>query len=209
MVIVVQAAHGNLHAVISGTNTGKSPIHRLVLASIAFILLVEYSVSMIIDNEFERAFKRTANSFFNIVDVFEDFKESGAEPFYYGHAMTVGPEEKPAAKYYIKPGRLPASGVRIPMMNVVVDEEQTKMAAEMPGAEKTHVKLSTKQDDVSASRGNKKYRRAPIQHKIDENNSAKGSKNGTLKPAFRRAEDQKMQGRVAGAKRPPVPKFSW
>ena len=60
------------------------------------------------DDEFNRTFKKMSSSFFDIDDIFEEFKENGSNssPFYYGYTMTVGPDGKPVVKEYgnVKPG---------------------------------------------------------------------------------------------------------
>ena len=47
-------------------------------------------------------------TFFNIDDVFEEFKgnDSVSGPYFYGYTMTVGPDGKPVVKEYgnVKPG---------------------------------------------------------------------------------------------------------
>ena len=54
----------------------------------------------IFNDEFDRIFKRMSGSFFDIDDIFEEFKENGSDlgPFYYGYTMTVGPNGKPVVK---------------------------------------------------------------------------------------------------------------
>ena len=54
----------------------------------------------IFDEEFNRIFKKMSNSFFNIDDIFEEFKTKGSSqgPYYYGYTMTVGPDGKPIVK---------------------------------------------------------------------------------------------------------------
>ena len=44
------------------------------------------------DDEFNRIFKRMSSSFFNIDDLFEEFKTEGnpSGPYYYGYSMTIG-----------------------------------------------------------------------------------------------------------------------
>lgn len=157
------------------------------------------------DDEFERIFKRMSNSFFNIGDVFEDFKENhaGSGPFYYGYTMTVGPDGKPVVKEYgnVKPGLLPTSDTREPIVDVVTDEKKglVKLVAEMPGVEKADVKITVQSRvaDISASRGNKKYHaKVPIRRKIDENSAKASYKNGILELVFKLVEDPKLQGKT-------------
>lgn len=162
-------------------------------------------MTLFIDDEFERIFKRMSNSFFNTSDNFEDFKENrtGTGPFYYGYTMTVGPDGKPVVREYgnVKPGLVPTSDVREPIVDVIVDEKEklVKLVAEMPGVEKTDVKISVqnKAADISASHGDKNYHvKVPIQRKVDENSAKATYKNGILELVFKLVDDPKPQGKT-------------
>src|SRR3972149_6485566 len=75
-------------------------------------------MTMFFDDEFDRLFKKMSRSFMNLDDVFNEAKETGDiqqyGPFYYGYAMTIGPDGKPVVKEYgnVKPGLLPTSDTR-------------------------------------------------------------------------------------------------
>ena len=113
------------------------------------------------NDEFNRIFKQMSSSFGNLDDVFEMLKSSNglSEPIYFGYTMTVGPDGKPVIQEYgnVKPDTLPTAGScgcssqshepiaekREPLIDTLVDDkEQTlKIVAEMPGVEKTDVKV--------------------------------------------------------------------
>lgn len=156
------------------------------------------------DDEFDRIFKRMSSSFFDIDDIFEEFKENGSSfgPFYYGYTMTVGPNGKPVVKEYgnVKPGLLPSADTREPIVDAIVDEKEklVKLVAEMPGVEKTDVKIlvQDKSVDISAEHGVKKYHvKVPIKHKVDENSAKASYKNGILELVFKLIEDEKPKGK--------------
>jgi HSP20 family protein len=158
----------------------------------------------IFDDEFDRIFKRMSSSFFDIDDVFEEFKENSSNvgPFYYGYTMTIGPNGKPVVKEYgnVKPGLLPSSDDRVPIVDTIVDEKEklVKLVAEMPGVEKTDVKIlvQDKYVDISAEHGTKKYHvKVPIKHKVDENSAKASYKNGILELVFKLTEDEKPKGK--------------
>ena len=145
-----------------------------------------------------------SSSFFDIDDIFEEFKENGSNsgPFYYGYTMTVGPNGKPVVKEYgnVKSGLLPSSDTREPIVDVIVDEKEklVKLVAEMPGVEKTDVKIlvQDKSVDISAEHGEKKYHvKVPIKHKVDENSAKASYKNGILELVFKLIEDEKPKGK--------------
>ena len=157
------------------------------------------------DSEFDRIFKRMSNSFFDVDDIFEKFKGNGSEsgPFYYGYTMTIGPDGKPVVKEYgnVKPGLLPTSDTREPLVDTIVDEKEkvVKLIAEMPGVEKTDVKIivENKIVNLSAEHGNKKYHvKVPVQHKVDENSAKASYKNGVLQIVFKLIEEEKSKGKT-------------
>ena len=157
------------------------------------------------DNEFDRIFKRMSNSFFDIDDIFEEFKGNGSEsgPYYYGYTMTVGPDGKPVVKEYgnVKPGLLPTSETREPLVDTIVDKKEklVKLIAEMPGVEKSDVKIvvENKTVDLSAEHDDKKYHaKVPLQYKVDENSAKASYKNGVLQIVFELVEEEKAKGKT-------------
>ena len=155
-------------------------------------------MTMFFDSEFDRIFKRMSNSFFNLDDVFENLKEnnSASGPYYYGYTMTVGPDGKPVVKEYgnVKPGLLPSSDTREPVVDTIVDEKEkvVKLVAEMPGVEKTDVEIvvENKIVDLRAEHGEKKYHaKVPIKQKVDENSAKASYKNGILQIVFNKVEE--------------------
>ena len=157
------------------------------------------------DSEFDRIFKKMSSSFFNIDDVFEEFKGNGSEsgPYYYGYTMTVGPDGKPVVNEYgnAKPGLAPTSDTREPLVDTIVDEKEkvVKLIAEMPGVEKSDVKIvvENKIINLSAKHDKKKYHvKIPLQHKIDENSAKASYKNGILQIVFKLIEEKKPKGKT-------------
>ena len=158
----------------------------------------------IFDDEFNRIFKKMSSSFFDIDDIAEEFKGNGSNfsPFYYGYTMTVGPNGKPVVKEYgnVKPELLPSTDTREPIVDVIADEKEklVKLVAEIPGVEKTDVKILVQDKfvDISAEHGEKKYHvKVPIKHKVDENSAKASYKNGILELVFRLIEDEKPKGK--------------
>jgi len=162
-------------------------------------------MTMFFDSEFDRIFKKMSNAFFNIDDMFEEFKTSsgsGSGPYYYGYTMTVGPDGKPVVKEYgnVKPGLLPTSDTREPIVDTIVDEKEkvVKLIAEMPGVEKTDVKIvvENKTVDLSAEHNEKKYHtKVPLKHKVDEDSAKASYKNGILEVTLKILEEKKPQGK--------------
>jgi len=159
----------------------------------------------IFDDEFSRLFRKMSNSFFDTDDILEEFKTKGANagPYYYGYTMTVGPDGKPVVKEYgnVKPELLPPSNTREPIVDTIVDEKENlvKLVAEMPGVEKSDVKIVVqgKSVNLSAEHGEKKYQvNVPIPYKVDENSAKASYKNGILELIFKLAEDEKPKSKT-------------
>jgi HSP20 family protein len=159
----------------------------------------------IFDDEFNRIFRRMSSSFFNIGDILEEFKTNGdyTGPHYYGCTMTVGPDGKPIVKEYgnVKPELLPASNTKEPIVDTIFDEKEklVKLVAEMPGVEKSDVKVlvQDKSVNISAEHDEKKYHvNVPIQYKVDENSAKASYKNGILELVFKLAKEEKPKGKT-------------
>ena len=83
---------------------------------------------------------------------------------------------------------------------VIIDEKEklVKLVAEIPGVEKTDVKIlvQDKSVDISAEHGEKKYHvTVPIKHKVDENSAKASYKNGILELVFKLIEEEKPKGK--------------
>ena len=160
---------------------------------------------MFFDSEFNRIFRQMSNSFFNIDDICEEFEGNGSDSGQccYGYTMTVGPDGKPVVKEYgnVKPDQLPTSDTREPLVDIIVDEKEkvVKLVAEMPGVEKTDVKVvvENKIVDLSAEHDEKKYHvKVPVKHKVDENSAKASYKNGILQIVFKLIEEEKPKGKT-------------
>ncbi|MFB5630764.1 MAG: archaeal heat shock protein Hsp20 [Nitrosopumilaceae archaeon] len=153
------------------------------------------------DNQFEKNIQRLSNHFFNWDDVFEN--QSGDQiqtygPYYYGYQMTVGPDGKPHVREWgnVRPTNvLPGSGTREPYVDEVLDEKNRtlKLVAEMPGIEKSDIKVNVVENTVSitAEHDKRKYQsRVPLKNKVDENSAKAQYSNGVLELTFKLAEEK-------------------
>lgn len=157
------------------------------------------------DNQIERAFRRLSNPFFAMDDVFE-IKPNGTQtngPYYYGYVKTVGEDGIPHVTEWgnAKPTEsLTDSTVRDPFVDVSVNEKEStlKIVSEMPGIEKSDIKLivSDKLVMLSAEHGERKYqKKVPLPSKVDENSAKAKYTNGVLELTLSIAED-KPQGKL-------------
>jgi HSP20 family protein len=156
------------------------------------------------DTEIDRIFKSMSTSFFDVNNVFEEFKDnSNSGPLFYGYTMTVGPDGKPSVQEYgnVKPDYPHISDTREAIVDTIVDEKEkvVKLIAEMPGVEKTDVKILVDKNvvDITAEHGEKKYHcKVPLQHKVDENSAKATYKNGILQLIFKLVVEKQTSKRV-------------
>ena len=156
------------------------------------------------DTEIDRIFKSMSSSFFDVNDAFEEVKGNfNSGPLFYGYTMTVGPDGKPSVQEYgnVKPDCPHISDAREAIVDTIVDEKEkvVKLIAEMPGVEKTDVKILFDKNvvDITAEHGEKKYHcKVPLQHKVDENSGKATYKNGILQLIFKLVVEKQTGKRV-------------
>ena len=157
-----------------------------------------------LDTEIDKIFKRMSNSLFDVNETFEEVKgNSNSGPLFYGYTMTVGPDGKPSVHEYgnIEPDHSCVSDAREAIVDTIVDEKEkvVKLIAEMPGVEKTDVKILVDKNvvDVTAEHGEKKYHcKVPLRHKVDENSAKATYKNGILQLVFKLVEEKQTSKTV-------------
>ncbi len=160
-------------------------------------------MTMFLDDEFNKMFKRMSQSFFDIDDIFEQVRGQNLNGPYYGYTMTVGPDGKPIVKEYgnVKPGLLPSSETREPIVDTIVDDKEkvVKLVAEIPGVEKSDVKITVNEKtvNISAENGDKKYHvDVQLEQTVDENSAKASYKNGILELVFKQISQEKPKGKT-------------
>jgi len=161
-------------------------------------------MTMFFDDEFDRIFKRMSHSFVNLDDLLDQARntDSVSGPYYYGYTMTTGPDGKPIVKEYgnVKPGLLPGSDTRDPVVDTVVDEKEktVRLVAEMPGVEKSNINVVIEKNvvKIDAEQDKKKYHsQVPLRIKVDENSVKASYKNGILEVTLKILEEEKSIGK--------------
>jgi HSP20 family protein len=162
---------------------------------------------MYFDDEIDSFFKRMSRSVMNLDEIFDEANKSGTiqsyGPFYYGYTMTTGPDGTPVVKEYgnVKPGQLPTSDIREPLVDTLVDEKEKvlTLVAEMPGVEKKDVKVVVEDKTVciDAEHGKKKYHaKVPIKQKVNKDSAKASYTNGILELKFKLEEPEKPKGKT-------------
>ena len=161
-------------------------------------------MTIFFDSQIDRIFNKMSKSFFDIDEIFEEFEgNSNSGPIFYGCTMTVGPDGKPVVQECgnVKPDQIPISDTREPIVDTIVDEKEkvVKLIVEMPGVEKTDVKIvvDNKIVDLSAEHGEKKYHvKVPLTHTVDENSVKASYKNGILQLVFKLVAEKQTGKKV-------------
>ncbi|AFS81295.1 heat shock protein HSP20 [Candidatus Nitrosopumilus koreensis AR1] len=139
-------------------------------------------------------------------DIFESPNDRTVQtfgPYYYGYVKTVGEDGIPHVTEWgnAKPANsLADTTVRDPYVDVSVNEQERtlKIVSEMPGIEKSDIKLnvSDKQVLLSAQHGERKYeKKIPLPSKVDENSAKAKYTNGVLELTIHLAKE-KPQGKL-------------
>ena len=153
------------------------------------------------DDQFENTFRRLSNRFFNSGDIFETPIGNQVHtygPYYYGYEMTLGSDGKPHVREWgnVKPtNALTDSGTREPYVDETVDEKNgiLKLVTEMPGIEKSDIKVNVADNavSISAKHGDRKYgTNVPLKYKVDDNSVKAKYLNGILELTFKLAEEK-------------------
>ncbi|MCW4047095.1 MAG: Hsp20/alpha crystallin family protein [Candidatus Bathyarchaeota archaeon] len=124
-------------------------------------------------------------------------KEFG--PFVYGYSMRIGPDGKPEIQEF---GNIKKSlkgpevkEEREPLVDIVETDSEVRVVAELPGVEKTDIKLHGTEDSLTISVDTPQYKyykdvALPVKVKVKEAKST--YKNGVLEVVFPKAEAPKQ-----------------
>lgn len=129
-------------------------------------------------------------------------RDPNARTWYYGYQVSIGPDGKPHVKEFgnvhPKAGQMEL-GVREPLVDVSVDEKEgtVKIVAEMPGADKSSIKVNATEDHVTITANNsgKPYSsEVPLGVEVDPNTADASYTNGILQVIFRRKGPEPPKG---------------
>jgi HSP20 family protein len=127
-------------------------------------------------------------------------KELG--PFVYGYSMKIGSDGKPEIQEFgnIKKGLKGPPEVkeeREPLVDIVENESEVRVVAELPGVEKTDIKLHGTEDSIDISVDTpqyKYYKEVQLPTKVRVKEAASTYKNGVLEVILPKAEPSKSRG---------------
>ena len=131
-------------------------------------------------------------------------KELG--PFVYGYSMKIGPDGKPEIQEFgnIKKGLKGPPQVkeeREPLVDIVNEDDKIHVVVELPGVEKSDIKLHGTEDSITISvdTPQSKYYKdveLPVKVRVREANST--YKNGVLEVVLPKADQDKPEGQPIG-----------
>jgi HSP20 family protein len=126
-------------------------------------------------------------------------KEMG--PFVYGYSMKIGPDGKPEIRQF---GNIKNSlkgpevkNEREPLVDIVETAKEVRVVAELPGVEKTDIKLHGTDDSLTISVNTaqtKYYKEVALPQKVKVKEAKSYYKNGVLEVVFPKAETTEPEG---------------
>lgn len=129
-------------------------------------------------------------------------------PFVYGYSVKIGPDGKPTVREFgnIKPGPggegrppLNLQEQREPLVDVIEEDDQLKVVAELPGVDKKDISLYLDEHHltISVETPDRKYRKElELPYEIDEASSKSTYKNGVLETVLTRKERKDKGKRI-------------
>lgn len=127
-------------------------------------------------------------------------KELG--PFVYGYSMKIGPDGKPEIQQFgnLKKGLKgppEVRGEREPLVDIMETGDDIHVVAELPGVEKTDIKLHGTEDSLEISVDTpqyKYYKEVELPTKVQVQEAHSTYKNGVLEVVLPKAQSSKPRG---------------
>ena len=116
-------------------------------------------------------------------------KEMG--PIVYGYSMTLGPDGKPVIREFgnVRPSKglgkpsIEVKSEREPLVDVLEGDQEVKVVAEVPGVDKTDIKLYVAEDTLSIdvdTSGRRYHKVIELPTAVDADKTKSGYRNGIL-----------------------------
>jgi len=131
-------------------------------------------------------------------------------PFVYGYSMTIGPDGKPLIREFgnVRPSLKPTprglirpsldvKEEREPLVDALSTDGEVKVVAELPGVEKTDIKLHGTEDVLTISvdtSQRKYYKEVELPAKVDPKDARSSYKNGVLEVVLTKIKEKKPKG---------------
>ncbi len=115
-------------------------------------------------------------------------------PIVYGWSVVIGPEGKPIVRQF---GNLPRGGLiqeREPLVDVNETDNEVLIIAEMPGVDKSEIKLNATEDTLEIKAEKKYYKLVELPVKVIPDKAKASYKNGVLEVRLTKKEQSKPSG---------------
>lgn len=156
-------------------------------------------------SEFEEFFKSAPKGLMRSRVLSDGTRVEELGPFVYGYSIKIGPDGKPEIREFgnIKPQpKLGKASVAIrnerePLVDVTIMDGEIRVVAEIPGVEKTDIKLHGTEDTLTISvhaAERKYYKEIELPAKVDIKQAKSTYKNGVLEVCLPIRKDEKPKG---------------
>ena len=126
-------------------------------------------------------------------------------PYVYGYSMTVGPDGKPQIREFgnLKPStqfgkpKVAIKEQREPLVDIMENDGEVKVIAEIPGVEKTDIKLHGTETTVTISVDTPKrkyYKEIKLPAKVDTKKTKASYKSGVLEITLQKKKEEETKG---------------
>lgn len=122
-------------------------------------------------------------------------------PYVYGFSMSVGPDGKPVIREFgnVQPSRFGPQirEEREPLVDVIKEDKDVVIVAELPGVEKDDISLHATEDNLTISVDTPKrkyYKEVTLPARVDPKSARASHKNGVLEMRLKRLEEKALKG---------------
>jgi HSP20 family protein len=130
-------------------------------------------------------------------------------PFVYGYSVKIGPDGKPTIREFgnMKPGPRGQEGLplnlqdqREPLVDVIDEEDQIKVLAELPGVEKEDIHLYSDEHSLTIkveTPERRYYKELLLPEEIDTTSSRSTYRNGVLEAILKKKNEKEQGSRIS------------
>lgn len=132
--------------------------------------------------ELNREFEDEFDSFFKRFEPRQILEGKRLGPIVYGWSMVVGPDGKPVVRQFgnVLPKTKAIDAEREPLVDINETPEEVSVIAEMPGVDKSDVKLKASDATLEIKAGQKYYKVVELPSKVLADKAKASYKNGVL-----------------------------
>jgi HSP20 family protein len=122
-------------------------------------------------------------------------------PYYYGVRITIGPDGIPRIEEFGNIRRTPTGRPKIsetiePLIDVIEEEDEVLVVAELPGVDKDKIKVRATENKViiKAENSKKYYKEVELPTKVDPTSAKASYRNGVLEIKLKKKKEAQEEG---------------